>query len=95
LGLAALDALLEAMHFSPRFEFSFGARSRDFGYHPTLVSEVQHWYRSVLALAEEFAAPNSLPSDGVKSAIANNFRYLWSSNLAALIHEGMDFSRRM
>ena len=44
LGLSALDAVLEATHFSSHYQFEFGARSRNFGYYPKSKADVSQWY---------------------------------------------------
>ena len=41
LGLLLLDATLETWNFSSFYDFSFGARPRDFGYHPKKVLGVK------------------------------------------------------
>ena len=43
LGLAALDEVLEATHFSSGHRFEFGARSRDYGYRPRSDEDVSRW----------------------------------------------------
>jgi hypothetical protein len=48
LGLAALDEVLEATHFSSGRRFEFGARSRDYGYRPRSDEDVTRW-RAVAA----------------------------------------------
>jgi Zn-finger nucleic acid-binding protein len=78
LGLAALDAMLEAMRFSSDYDFQFGARSRDYGYQPGTYGELVHWYRTAFALAAEIALSNGPAAEAVKAEIATNFRGLWS-----------------
>ena len=78
LGLAALKAMLRAMHFSSDSDFHFGACSRDFGYQPRSRRETMHWYRTVFALAEGIAVSNCPVAEAVKSEIAPYFRGLWS-----------------
>ncbi|WP_270955342.1 MULTISPECIES: hypothetical protein [Stenotrophomonas] len=36
----ALDALLKAHHFSSSSDFDFGARSRDYGWHPLTYGDI-------------------------------------------------------
>ena len=55
LGLAALDRVLEATHFSSAQGFEFGARSRDYGYRPRSGAEVIRWYGVAFALIERLA----------------------------------------
>jgi hypothetical protein len=78
LGFAALDAMLECIHFSSHYDFRFGARSRDYGSHPRNYREVAHWYRTALTLAAEISRQTSLNAEKVRAIIAANFRGLWS-----------------
>jgi hypothetical protein len=78
LGLAALKATFQAMHFSSDSDFHFGARSRDFGYQPRTREETMHWYRTVFELAEAIAFSNCPVAEAVKSEVASDFRKLWS-----------------
>lgn len=78
LGLQALDAVLEAWHFSSHYEFEFGAHSRDHGYWPQTAEEVRHWYESGLAFAERWVAGGKPRASDVRTVIANKFRGLWT-----------------
>jgi hypothetical protein len=55
LGLAALDEVLEATHFSSGYRFEFGARSRDYGYQPQNDADVTRWYGAALTLIGRLA----------------------------------------
>jgi hypothetical protein len=59
LGLAALDQMLEATHFSSGYGFEFGARSRNYGYEPRSGEDVTRWFGAALALIERLT-----PHDG-------------------------------
>ena len=76
LGFAALDAMLEAYHFSSHFEFKFGARSRDYGYQPKIYGDITRWYGSALAAAMELFREGK-HHRAAKGLIASNFRGLW------------------
>lgn len=76
-ALDALDAMLEASHFSSGHDFSFGARSRDFGWYPKTRAELSTWYRVALNLARELALSTSPHSKKVRSILARRFRALW------------------
>lgn len=54
-GLAALDEVLKATHFSSGHRFEFGARSRDYGYRPKSDEDITRWYGAALALIERLA----------------------------------------
>jgi len=75
LGLGALGALLESSHFTSSYDFRFGARSRDHGYHPNF-RQVQAWYAAVLASAVGLGAPSV--AEEVRGIIGARFRGLWT-----------------
>lgn len=78
LGVSALGALLEASHFTPGGDFSFGAHSRDYGYAPKNRTEAERWFDLTLGLASEFGCSGSAAAEDVRQALANKFRGLWS-----------------
>jgi hypothetical protein len=78
LGVKALEALMKTSHFSSHYEFDFGARSRDYGYHPRTGKDVRAWFDAVLKLARTFALSDSPVTGEVQKAIAREFRGLWS-----------------
>lgn len=77
LGHEALRALLESWHFMSAYDFEFGSRSRDFGYHPTFV-ELQAWYAAVLKSAEVLAASDLPGRADIPRIVAQVFRGLWT-----------------
>lgn len=79
LGLAALDEVLEATHFSSGHRFEFGARSRDYGYQPRSDEDVTRWYRAALALIERLAFVEEMLKPELGGLLARNFRGLWTS----------------
>ncbi len=79
LGLAALDKVLEATHFSAHHGFEFGARSRDYGYHPSRDEDVNRWYAAALALIERVALAEGVLNPELRDLLARNFRGLWTS----------------
>lgn len=76
-ALVALDAMLEAWHFHSSHDFSFGARSRDFGWEPKTREEEVSWYRAALGLARELAFSTSPHAMEVQGMLARHFRSLW------------------
>jgi hypothetical protein len=77
LGEMALDALIEAHHFTSFLAHEFGAHSRDYGYQPKTNKEVEHWYKVVLDLAVD-VGNSKLPSVGfARAALAKELRPLW------------------
>lgn len=77
LALVALESLLQTGHFTSSHDFSFGARSRDFGWHPTTNDDVANWYRGALALAAEFCQKGSHFRLKTRAMLARHFRGLW------------------
>jgi hypothetical protein len=79
LGLAALDEVLEAAHFTSSHRFDFGARPRDYGYRPRNHEAVAGWYSAALALIEQMALSEGVLKSEMGSLLARNFSALWSS----------------
>lgn len=78
IGVAAVEALLKTDHFMSSYDFDFGARSRDHGYHPANGGEVRSWFDATLKLVHNAALSNSPVAPAVKKAVAQEFRDLWS-----------------
>jgi hypothetical protein len=78
VGVAALEALLKTDHFMSSYDFDFGARSRDHGYHPANGGEVRSWFDATLKLARSVALSNSPVAPAIKKAVSQEFRDLWS-----------------
>jgi hypothetical protein len=76
-GLAALEAMLEANHFSSSHEFSFGARPRDFGWEPGTQEEIAIWFRAAVELVQEFSNAESQHHEHLRKMVARHFRSLW------------------
>lgn len=79
LGLKSLDAVLKTNHFTSAHGFEFGARSRDYGYYPPTGKDVQDWYGAVLHLISPLALSDAPAAPAVRTAIAHEFRGLWSN----------------
>lgn len=77
-ALDALDAMLEAWHFSSSHDFSFGARSRNFGWEPKTNDELAGWFRAALNIAREIALSTSPHQPRVRTTLARRFRALWT-----------------
>ncbi|MCK1354230.1 hypothetical protein IVB56_25015 [Bradyrhizobium sp. CW7] len=78
LGTQALEALMTTHSFAPYGQFEFGARSRNYGYHPKSGTETGRWFEDVLSFAEPFALGDSPITARVRKAIAHKFRWLWT-----------------
>lgn len=77
LGLLALDAALEAWHFSSHYEFSFGARPRDYGYYPR-GQDVLKWYETFIKICADHALSNQPTAYKAKKVLAGKMRGLWT-----------------
>jgi len=78
LGIRALEAVMQTSHFSATHGFEFGARSRDYGFWPRTKDEQKDWFRSGLQLAEAFGCSDEPLASEVRTAVAEQFRGLWS-----------------
>jgi hypothetical protein len=78
LAIGALDAMLEAWHFSSSYEFEFGAHSRDHGYSPRTDEEVARWFSKTLGLVEKLARAEATLAPQVRATLASRFRGLWT-----------------
>lgn len=52
-GRVALDSLMKADQFSAISLMDFGARSRDYGWHPSTWPEIEGWYEAALDLVRD------------------------------------------
>ncbi len=77
-GLEALEAMLEVMHFTSSHDFSFGARSRDFGWEPATNADMSAWYREVVTFLKNQVAAKSPHAHKIKTILARHFRVLWT-----------------
>jgi hypothetical protein len=78
LGFKSLEAMLQTSYFSSLHQFDFGARSRDYGWHPRSRNDVRHWYQSVLSLCSAHDAHDNEISKRVRAILGNHLRALWS-----------------
>jgi hypothetical protein len=79
LGVDALEAMLKTSHFMSVYNFEFGVRSRDYGYYPPTGKDVGDWFAAVLNFAKPFALRDNFVGEGVRHAIAHEFRGLWTN----------------
>jgi len=77
LGLSILEATLEAWHFTSSYEFSFGARSRDYGYQPNTRQEIEHWYGTFINICTRLAISDKSITEKAKKVLADKLRGLW------------------
>ena len=79
LGLILLDAALETWNFSSSYEFEFGARKRDFGYHPETHEEIAHWYKTFISLCTCLALSGRPISTKARKVLSDQLRGLWTN----------------
>jgi hypothetical protein len=78
LGMNLLEAALQTDHFWTSHVGTFGARPRDFGYHPKTNKEIVDWYRIYLEICTRTALLGVLVSKNARRILANHLRGLWS-----------------
>lgn len=78
LGINLLEAVLETRHFMGSPIDTFGARPRDFGYHPSTKQEMVDWYRIYLEICTKAASLDAPIATKAKRVLANRLRGLWS-----------------
>ena len=76
-GIAAIDAMLEANYFTSHHDFSFGGRSRDYGWRPRTIRDVCHWYQAVLGLLKRHILGNTAHATVLRKVFAQRLRGLW------------------
>ena len=78
LGFLLLDETLKPQSSSTPFEFSFGARSRDFGYHPETRKEITHWFSTFIHICTQLALSDRPIAEQARKLLAKNFYILWT-----------------
>ena len=78
LGLFLLNTALEAWHFSSWHEFGFGARPRDYGFHPQNWEEVAHWFATVIDICTRLALSEKPIKQHARNILSDNLRGLWT-----------------
>lgn len=91
LGIRALRAMLKSYGFSSGYNFEFGVRSRDYGYHPLTVDDVKAWFSAVVAFAAPLALMDTDIGRRVRGAMAGEFRGLWAN--AGLVNQLEELAR--
>lgn len=79
VGFELLNASLEFSHFSSHHSFDFGARSRDYGYHPSSNKECTEWYQFFIEYTTSLAKRNDPLRKHAKSILAAHLSELFHS----------------
>lgn len=77
LGIEALSAALETFNFVSEHDFSFGSRSRDYGYHPATTSERASWYAAWIGIAKKVGGSATASAPKIREALARHLPGLW------------------
>ncbi len=71
----ALNALLKAHHFSSSSDFDFGARSRDYGWHPPTYGDIWAWYNDAVDLTAELSPIIENARDHLAQSVMELWRF--------------------
>ncbi|WP_165974263.1 esterase/lipase family protein [Vibrio crassostreae] len=77
IGFELLNASLESSHFSSHHSVDFGARSRDYGYHPSSNQECTEWYQFFIKYTASLAKRNDPLHKHAKSTLASHLSELF------------------
>jgi hypothetical protein len=88
IGFSLLEASLETS-FTSHHSFDFGARSRDFGWHPKTNKELSQWYQTFINICIHIVLSDHKLSKRTRTLLADNFRGLWNSAISFELLEEM------
>lgn len=88
IGFSLLEASLET-NFTSHHSFDFGARSRDFGWHPKTNKELSKWYQTFIDISISLVLSDHKLSKQIRTLLADNFRGLWNSAISFELLESM------
>lgn len=81
LSLDLLGASFETSYFSSIYDFDFGARRRDYGWHPQSEKELYNWYEQFINIFVEYGKGNTKFAQAVRTVFAESLRGLWMLDL--------------
>lgn len=86
LGITLLEKTLKTERFNG-FDFSFGARPRNYGYYPHNDGEVMRWFETFLGLFTEQAIQNIDPELRIRARVflGGHLRQLWRAGFHKLL----------
>ena len=93
LGLDLIDAGLEAWHFSSHYGFEFGARHRDYGWHPRSQADVKDWFRPWIEIVTAIGEQDNEDGGKARTMLGEAWRGLWGC--VGLDDELADIARRL
>jgi len=77
VGGMAIGWILECRFQTPHLEYSFGSRSRSYGYYPQSESEFKNWFTRSLEFATKEACSGTSQAAFVRKSIAGHLDSLW------------------
>ncbi|MFD1172739.1 hypothetical protein [Oceanobacillus picturae] len=77
LGLLLLEVALKTDSFISDHYFEFGAHSRDYGFYPNNLKEIQHWYKIFIQYSLEHIMNNGPVANKVKGILGGKYSGLW------------------
>ncbi|OQY91154.1 MAG: hypothetical protein B6D38_00730 [Anaerolineae bacterium UTCFX1] len=78
LALDLLFSALEAWNFYSSHDFRFGARPRDYGYHPKTREEVDFWFNTFINICTDLALSSQTTALKARKLLADKMRGLWT-----------------
>ncbi len=93
LGFDLIHAGLEACHFSSHYGFEFGARRRDYGWHPRSQADVKTWFRPWIEIAATIGVQDNENGRKARTILGEAWRGLWGR--VSLDDELVDVARRL
>lgn len=95
LGADLLETTLDTWGLRSFHDYSFGARSRDFGYQPESEEKYNRWFEIFIGICTELAISDNPIADRIRNILSNRLRGLWTNEnrydlvekCAGLIHE--------
>lgn len=76
LARLGTEAMLRCDSFSSGYDFSFGARPRGYGYHPTQRSDIRAWYCEAFELAAKLGNSDQEPLLKIRAHVAGQFGWI-------------------
>jgi hypothetical protein len=80
-GLELLGEMLKASHFTSSHSFEFGARKRDYGFHPEHGDQVRDWFKRVIETGRVAEASGKISSARVRHVMANHVAQLLQTEM--------------
>jgi len=93
LGFDLIHAGLEACHFSSHHGFEFGAKHRDYGWHPRSQADVKAWFRPLIEIAATIGVQDNANGRKARTILGQAWQGLWGR--VGLDDELVDVARRL